>query len=607
MFERFYTKYEVGAYRQRLNNLINGLPGPIGRDDNNIFSLQEVVGVADVDAVSFDFFDTLFFRTRLSLDQVFEKTAQLGSTLVPAPRDEALSRLYSARGFTSGKLKRAMQFHGQGDEPSLVDVFARSLRDLVPDDDERTAIARKITELEAAIELDNLVPNDQIWSVFRTLKELDRKVIITSDMYLHSDALLAILEPQGLMEYIDELLVSADFGITKNGGDLFNVVIERAGCAPERILHVGDNWTNDVERAREKGLLAYHYYNHERENDTRLLNGKANLAKPATVRRRHLSKDFGLGDPGPLRTLDRVIDQVIGPACALFLHDVLHNAERRGSSDLFFLTRDGTIFMEIANAMREAVPQLYPNRANHKILACSRATGALLGVRREDSDYLYINAEYLTEAKFSFEAFLDLYGIPRDEFAALPSITLEHIEALGDDMALEEFRDLYWGFPGLQDLLMDKIGHQKDLIVRYLEQIGLFDAHNPLLVDVGYSGTWGKQVAPVLEVREQLAQTVPCAEFEFFASNRFFTNNVRQMHPSLRMRPGRILNHQDRDLLTIALNYSWLEPFFLDPKLGKLDGFTEAETIEPVFKPTRFNMAERARIEGMRTALVGRC
>lgn len=607
LLKKFTEEYERKVFDRRVAESQASLPGPVDRDDNNLFSLQEVLGIPEVDVVSFDFFDTLFFRQHLCLAQVMEKTAQLGSTLVPADRADVLSAIYAARGYTSAQLKRTMIQRGEGDEPSLHSVLTRALRRFVPDEARLSEIAHQIVEIEAAVELRNLVPNSQILSVFRNLKLLGRKVIITSDMYLPASAIEAILESHGIMEFVDELIVSSEYGITKNSGDLFRIVIEKAGVPAHRILHVGDNWTNDVVRARENGLIAYHYYNHRRESDVQRLETRFNVPCPTSVRRSTLSDNFELASDQALTSLEEVITQVIGPACAIFAHEFMHRAARNQSSHLFFLTRDGTIFKEIADAMREAVPELYPAKSEHKILASSRSTGVILGVQRTDSDYLYINTEYLTEKTFSFKGFLALFGIPQSGIDSLPQVTLDRIADLGDAMSLVEFRDLYWAYPGFQDLVMDILEDQKSLIMSYLEQTGVFEAHAPLLVDIGYSGTWGKQIAPVLEAREFNGQTVPEMSFEFFASNRFFTNNVRSLHPSITMQPGRILDHRNIDCLTAALNYCWLEPFFLDPNLGKLEGFTNGNNIQPQFRPSRYNIAEKARIEGMRHAIVGRC
>lgn len=599
--------YERSIYKRRVADVRSSLPGPVGRDDNNLFSLQETIGIPDVEVVSFDFFDTLFFRQHLCLSQVMEKTAQLGANLAPTDRSEALSSIYAARGYTSSQLKRGMQGRGEGDEPPLRDILSRALKPIVPDDVRRSTLSEQIVEIESAIERRNLEPNNQTLSVFRNLKLLGRKVFITSDMYLPAHAIQSILDLNGLSDFVDELIVSSEYGITKNSGDLFRVVIEKAGVPPSRILHIGDNWTNDVVRARENGLKAFHYFNHQREADVKLLERLFDLPCPSSVRRSKITTDFKLGTSRPLSTLQGVISEVIGPACALFVHEVLQRGVRKESSDIFFLTRDGTIFKEIADEMKKTAPELYPGKADHKILACSRFTGVILGFKRTDSDYLYINTEYLTERKFNFQGFLDLFGIPSGQIEELPQETIDQITLLTDEMSLEEFRDLFWSFPGFQDLVVNILDDKKRLIENYLEQIGLFDAQSPLLVDIGYSGTWGKQIAPLLESRETEGRTVPEISFEFFATNRFFTNNVRQLHPSTSMHPGHILDHRNLDCLTVALNYCWLEPFFLDPGLGKLEGFTNGNQPKPIFKPSNYSIAERAEIEGMRHTLVGRC
>lgn len=608
MFLRWLSeRYEYRLHAERTRRAEAALPPPVGRDENNMFSLQEVVGVPDVDVISFDFFDTLFFREHLCLAQVFEKTAQLGARLVPGDRDRALQALYAARGFPARQLKHGMQMRGEGDEPPLAATFERVLRPLVDDLELRKVIADELVGIETEIELRNLEPNERLHAVLRNLKLLGRRIIITSDMYLPGSSIRKIVEKHGIDRYVDELIVSCDYGITKNSGDLFRVVIEKAGVPPDRILHVGDNWNNDVVQARGHGLKAFHYFNHDRETQVRRVESIHNLPCPTSVRQGRIRRAFNLAKKAPLTSLDEVIEQVIGPACALFMHDVLHRASRRNTSDIYFLTRDGTIFKEIADAMKAEIPALYPARAAHRILACSRATGVLLGVRRTDSDYLYINTEYLTERKFSFEGFLDLYLIPRDRVAALPGETLGFIDHVGDAMSIEQFRDLYWSYPGFQDLVMEVLERRRAPITAYLAQIGLFEAHNPILVDIGYSGTWGKQISATLEKMEFEGRSLPNMEFEFFASNRFFTGNVQQLHPSLTMRPGRILDHRSIRYLTIALNYCWLEPFFLDPALGKLEGFSDGNDIRPVFAEPRWKPADRARIESLRSKLIRRC
>ncbi|WP_161555900.1 HAD-IA family hydrolase [Mangrovicoccus ximenensis] len=600
---------EKSMFDRRADAVISGLPGALGRDDNNVFSLHELEGFADVDVVSFDFFDTLVFREHLCMEQVFAKTAQLGAALVDAPQDDVFRALFAARGYGSFQLKRTMVAQGKGDEPKLGDIFERALRPFCGDPAERARMAERLVELETGIELRNLVPNHEARAVLRNLKLLGRKVIVVSDMYLPAASLQKVLDAHGLGEFVDDLIVSSEFGITKNSGELFEVVAKRCGVPRQRVLHVGDNWNNDCVRPRQRGFRSVHYYNHNQENEVRRAQRMHALPRPGTVRADELRRDFGLAAPRPLASLDAVVGQVIAPAAALFVHDVLSRALKKRSSHIFFLTRDGTIFREIAEAMVAAAPELYPVEAQFRTLATSRATGALLGFAPEDADYLYVTTEYLSEVSFSFARFRRIFGISDEAFHALDAGTRAHVDRLGDGMAIESFRSLYWDWDDFRRLVQSSVHRKTALVTDYLEQEGLFSARNPLLVDIGYSGTWGKQLSPALEKRERLGLPVPDdIGFEFFATNRFYVGNVQRMHPAITMGPGRILDHRRTDLALTCLNYAWLEPFFLDPALGKLDGFVrEGGRVRAEFRDPAFSVAERARIEGLRHAMVGRC
>ena len=597
---------ERAIFARRCRQVELGLPGPVGRDDNNLFSLHEVSGIDGIDAVSFDFFDTLFFRDHLCLSEVFEKTAQLGADLIPGERARAAWRLFAARGYPSFQAKRIMQARGRGDEPRLASVFARVLEPMVPDAEARAALAERLAAIEARVELNNLVPNAEAAALFRNLRLLGRKIIIASDMYLPASALEAVLARHGLLPSVDHLLVSSEYGVTKQTGGLFDVVIEKAGVAPGRILHVGDNWNNDVQQARARGLKALHYYNHEREAGVKRRERLHALPEPGSVRAERVRRSFSLAAPEPLAGLDRILSEVIGPAAALFVHDVLTRAAREGTSHIYFLTRDGTIFKDIADAMVRAVPQLYDHGAERRILATSRASGSLMGFERSDGDYLYITTEYLTEDRFTLARFLEVWGIAPRALDSLTPGTRAILSEVGEAPDLGGFRRLY-GCHDFNRLVWQSVQAARATLTGYLEQEGLFTATRPLLVDIGYSGTWGKQLSRLLEDRETAGQPVPDIAYEFFATNRFYPDNVRQFHPSLTMGPGRILDHRRIDCAVASLNYAWLEPFFLDPALGKLEGFRAGRVIEPVFAPARFDAGGRARIEGMRHALIGRC
>lgn len=596
--------FEHYVYSRRLAKAELDHPGPVSKDANNIFSLGEITEVDEIDAVSFDFFDTLVFRDRLALGQVFEKTSQLGAGLVPGSHYQALRKIRATRGFSSFRTKRAMMASGEGDEPRLRRVFEKSLETSLCDTSRLSELAKSLERIETAIEFRNLVAHPDALRVLQDLKRQGRKVIVTSDMYLPSSLLEKVMARCGLAEFVDDVIVSSEHGVTKASGALFATVIARAGMPAEKILHVGDNWQSDVVQARAAGLKALHFHDHEAETTRRRREIRHSLPVPDSVRRARLRREFGLADERSLATPEALVDQVFGPACALFVHGALQRAAREDSDAVYFLTRDGTLFKEVAAAMRSAVPELYPGTAQFNLMATSRLTGMWLSADVSNSDQLYSTTEYLSEQPFGFDRFCRVFGLDDDDVSNLPLDARKWIATGANSMDLGTFRELLQGTPELASLIAQRVEERRRPLLRHLDSVGFFEARRPILVDIGYSGTWGKQLSPLLEARESAGLPVPEIALEFFATNRFFGDNVNELHPAIFMTPGRILDHRRIDCLTIALNMCWLEPFFLDPTRGPLEGYTADGS--PVFAPPGFSEADRDRLMALRARMVSR-
>ena len=55
-------------------------------------------------------------------------------------------------------------------------------------------------------------------------------------------------------EYFDFAFLAEEIGASKPHPDMFHAALERAGVAPEQIVHVGDNPEHDIRGAREVGM-----------------------------------------------------------------------------------------------------------------------------------------------------------------------------------------------------------------------------------------------------------------------------------------------------------------------------------------------------------------
>ena len=58
----------------------------------------------------------------------------------------------------------------------------------------------------------------------------------------------------GLMQHIDLVIASAEEGVAKPDPAIFRIALERAGCAPEEAVMIGDRLDNDIAPAKAVGM-----------------------------------------------------------------------------------------------------------------------------------------------------------------------------------------------------------------------------------------------------------------------------------------------------------------------------------------------------------------
>lgn len=70
----------------------------------------------------------------------------------------------------------------------------------------------------------------------------------------HAPPLKERLARDGLLDWLDPVVVSAEIGWRKPGREAFRLALEQVGEVPERILFVGDSFGDDVVGARSAGM-----------------------------------------------------------------------------------------------------------------------------------------------------------------------------------------------------------------------------------------------------------------------------------------------------------------------------------------------------------------
>ena len=72
--------------------------------------------------------------------------------------------------------------------------------------------------------------------------------------FTHAETARAILADASFDQHLSAILISEEVGVRKPRREIFEAVVQEMGCAPNEILHVGDNLVADVEGAASLGM-----------------------------------------------------------------------------------------------------------------------------------------------------------------------------------------------------------------------------------------------------------------------------------------------------------------------------------------------------------------
>lgn len=199
--------------------------------DRVFFRIQDfILKMRDVDVVTFDVFDTLLVRSLQKPTDVFR--------LIEVSRN--------VPGFAEARIQAEQRARKEVDaeDVTLQQIYVR----LAP-----RFQSLKSVELEQESKL--LQRNPYVYDLYLAALQQGKRVAAISDMYLPSEFLHTVLVREGY-DRLSVLIVSNEWNSTKSSGRLFPKAAQELGCAPKRILHVGDNERADFKMALKAGYQA---------------------------------------------------------------------------------------------------------------------------------------------------------------------------------------------------------------------------------------------------------------------------------------------------------------------------------------------------------------
>lgn len=298
---------------------------------------QLVEALSCNDVISFDIFDTLIIRPFSAPTDLFYL---LGTKL-------EYMNFHDLRIAAEHKCRQAKYLSQGTNEVTLREIWNQLQEDT-------GLCAESGASMEEEMEFSLCYANPFMKEVFYRLREQNKRIVITSDMYLSHDFLTKLLEYNGYTGF-ERLYVSCDHGCSKSNGGLYKVV-KRDLNSGEKLVHVGDNEKSDVRMAIRSGLEIHHYPNVNRMAlsyrtfDMSVMVGGAYRG----IVDNHLYCGGTAGKVYPY-SMEYEYGFVYGGLFVLgycgFIHDY---CQHNGVDKILFLSRDGDI-------LKQAYNYLYPD------------------------------------------------------------------------------------------------------------------------------------------------------------------------------------------------------------------------------------------------------
>lgn len=542
------------------------------------------------DIISFDLFDTIVWR-QIALEDVHAKTAGFADQFLTGDHGPLpTGLLLHARGRYQEEIKARGKDLKEGyrNEVDLTDVFNGALAPYIADPERRGRAVQAAMTYEIETESRILTVDPSMRKMLEDLNAGGKTLLLTSDMYFPEKHLKHLLKQLDLLHFFDHVFVSASVGVTKHSGMLFDHIDAFLGLDAARRIHIGDNATNDVAQPRSRGWDALHYFNRTNEERKHRLEASSRLGVPQNTRaaRRLISDVTGT-------QADKTAVNLMAAGLSDFARYVISTTIREQFDRVLFLTRDGTLFRDLATQFLEATgAQAHLDMPQMEELAFSRRAGILLNYPGKDAphwhDYLAGNVAWMSDLPASLRTIMRTFALtaadldlPPDQRAEVESL-LSH-DRPDSDIGISDLPNR----PEMLDALDRALCNRRDRVRAYLEQMRIFDTEGRiLLVDIGYSGTALKALSEhIYQCDADGLPTKSTLTMVMFSGNRFFAGNLPQMHPRVTMRAPYLIGCQNWRHLAAAVNSSWLEPFVVDRSRGSLEDFQTDTTgrLAPVF------------------------
>ena len=399
--------------------------------------------------ISFDIFDTLVVRNVMKPTDVFKVV------------EEKYNSIYKDKisDFSTNRIK-AQKDASLKDEKleTLIEDFYKELENYYDKD-----VCKKLCKIEKEVEINLCVPNKKYIELYRELIENNKKIIITSDMYLDLDTINKILKKCGITKY-EKLYLSSLYQKRKSNGSMYDFIIKDLNISSNDLIHIGDNVISDYLIPKFKGIKVQRVKNKKEVMfyNKRVKDYNYYMLEKFISNNIDLSKSY----------YERMGYETFGPILYGFSKWLQNNIK---TDKIFFLSRDGYLISKAFNILEKKDSTYFYASRRALIIPTLFMEEDLKGM----TDKLYIR-DYIKVGNL----FRKL-GLEESDYK---DIVIKHGYSVDDNIKYEDlFKDDFTKlFNDIKPVIHSNSKKELENLLLYMRQEGF--SGDVSIVDIGWNG-----------------------------------------------------------------------------------------------------------------------
>ncbi len=429
--------------------------------------------VENNDVISFDIFDTLVLRDIYQPVDIFRVL------------EKEVKEKYKIDNFFNLRVTKESESRTRAEntETTIEMIYEDIAKEIGVEN------AAKIMQREFELECEFIKPNPFMKKVFEKAQELNKKVLLITDMYLTRVEIEKLLEITGYSKFEYTLYISSECKKSKHLKDIYPYVKEKENIEYEKWAHFGDNLFSDVENAKFYNINAMHYPKVADVSNY----GVNNSIEMSIIKAIQANEIYnGLDDYDYFYKLGSELISPLMFAISFWLSKHLKNED-----NIYFLSRDGRLPYEVFNIINEQME----NDIESKYIYTSRKAYQIPASFVFDDKSAM--ATTLTDANIKFGdertmgEILELAKLNPEDYK--DKLKLFGFDDLDKGITINEIHNAKKFLMNVSLDIKKIFKKEIDIINKYLEQEGMLEKEKVNIFDIGWRGSIQRAIKQITE------------------------------------------------------------------------------------------------------------